>query len=164
MGHLAEPEVAAPKTDTSGIRVPPPLYYVAGFLVGVALELVFPTSWPPLGVRLAATLIAGGAWVALDGAAMVSFRRAGTSMVPMNPITALVTSGPYRLTRNPMYLGMAFLYVAFAFALGVIWALAFLPAVVVIVDRFVIAREEPYLERKFGQAYRDYKVRVRRWL
>ncbi len=95
---------------------------------------------------------------------MVSFRRAGTSMVPMNPTTALVTSGPYRLTRNPMYLGMAFLYVAFAFALGVIWALAFLPAVVVIVDRFVIAREEPYLERKFGQAYRDYKVRVRRWL
>jgi protein-S-isoprenylcysteine O-methyltransferase Ste14 len=48
--------------------------------------------------------------------------------------------------------------------LGVIWALAFLPAVLVIVDRFVIAREEPYLERKFGQAYRDYKARVRRWL
>jgi protein-S-isoprenylcysteine O-methyltransferase Ste14 len=63
-----------------------------------------------------------------------------------------------------MYLGMAFLYVAFAFALGVIWALAFLPAVLVIIDRFVIAREEPYLERKFGQAYRDYKARARRWL
>ncbi len=164
MVHLAEPEAPAPKTDTSGIRVPPPVYYVAGFLVGVALELLFPTSWPPLGIRLAATLVAGGAWLALDGAAMVSFRRAHTSMVPMNPTTALVTSGPYRLTRNPMYLGMAFLYVAFAFAFGVIWALAFLPAVVVIVDRFVIAREEPYLERKFGQAYRDYQARVRRWL
>lgn len=164
MNDLAEPEAAAPKTDTSGIRVPPPLYYIATFLVGVALELIFPTSWPPFGVRLAAALLAGGAWLALDGAAMVLFRRAGTSMVPMNPTTALVSSGPYRLTRNPMYLGMAFLYVAFAFALGVIWALAFLPAVVVIVDRFVIAREERYLERKFGQAYRDYKTRVRRWL
>jgi protein-S-isoprenylcysteine O-methyltransferase Ste14 len=160
----AEPAAAAHQTDASGIRVPPPLYYVAAFLVGVALELIFPTSWPPFGVRLAATLLAGVAWLALDGAAMVLFRRAGTSMVPMNPTTALVTSGPYRFTRNPMYLGMAFLYIAFAFAFGVIWALAFLPAVVVIVDRFLIAREEPYLERRFGQPYREYKARVRRWL
>jgi protein-S-isoprenylcysteine O-methyltransferase Ste14 len=160
----AEPEAAVPKTDTSGIRVPPPLYYVVAFLAGIALELMFPTSWPPLGVRIAATVLATGAWLGLDGAAMVFFRRAGTSMVPMNPTTALVTSGPYRFTRNPMYLGMASLYVAFAFAFGVIWALAFLPAVIVIVDRFVIAREEPYLERKFGQAYRDFTARVRRWL
>jgi protein-S-isoprenylcysteine O-methyltransferase Ste14 len=161
--HL-EPEAAAPKAETSGIRVPPPLYYLAAFLVGVALELAFPTSWPPFGVRLAGTLLGGAAWLALDGAAMVRFRRAGTSMVPTNPTTALVTSGPYRFTRNPMYLGVAFLYIAFAFAFGVIWALAFLPAVVVVVDRFVIAREEPYLERRFGQAYRDYKAQVRRWL
>jgi protein-S-isoprenylcysteine O-methyltransferase Ste14 len=162
--QLAEPETAARKPDTSGIRVPPPVYYVGGFLAGVVLELAFPTSWPPSGVRIAGTLLAAGAWLALDGAAMAFFRRAGTSMVPMNPTTALVTSGPYRLTRNPMYLGMAFLYVAFAFGFGVMWALAFLPAVLVIVDRFVIAREEPYLERKFGPAYRDYKARVRRWL
>jgi protein-S-isoprenylcysteine O-methyltransferase Ste14 len=152
------------RTDTSGIRVPPPLYYVAAFLVGVALELVFPTGWPSPGVRIAVALVAVGAWLALDGAAMLSFRRAGTSMVPMNPSTALVTSGPFRFTRNPMYLGMVFLYIAFAFAFGVIWALAALPAVVVIVDRFAIAREEPYLERRFGQAYRDYKARVRRWV
>jgi len=162
--YHAESEAAALKSDTSGIRVPPPVYYVAAFLLGVALELIFPTSWPPFGFRLAAALLAGGAWLALDGAAMVFFRRAGTSMVPMNPTTALVTSGPYRVTRNPMYAGMAFLYVALAFAFGVIWALVFLPAVLVIIDRFVIAREEPYLERKFGQAYRDYKARVRRWL
>jgi protein-S-isoprenylcysteine O-methyltransferase Ste14 len=164
MSHVAEPEGAAPKTDTSGIRVPPPLYYVAGFLAGVALELVWPTSWPPVGVRIAVTVLAVVAWLALDGAATLFFRRAGTSMVPMNPTTALVTSGPYRLSRNPMYLGMAFLYIAFAFAFAVIWALAFLPVVLVIVDRFVIAREEPYLERKFRQDYRDYKARVRRWL
>jgi protein-S-isoprenylcysteine O-methyltransferase Ste14 len=162
--QLGEPEPAAPKPDTSGIRVPPPVYYIGGFLAGVALELAFPTSWPPSGIRIAVTLLAAGAWLALDGTAMVTFRRAGTSMVPMNPTTALVTSGPYRLTRNPMYLGMAFLYVAFAFAFGVIWALAFLPAVILVVDRFVIAREEPYLERKFGQTYRDYKARARRWL
>ena len=164
MDYVAESEATASKSDTPGIRVPPPVYYVVAFLAGVALELIFPTSWPPFGVRLAATLLAGAAWFALDGAAMVYFRRARTSMVPMNPTTALVTSGPYRVTRNPMYVGMAFLYVALAFAFGVIWALLFLPGVIVIVDRFVIAREEPYLERKFGQAYRDYKARVRRWL
>jgi protein-S-isoprenylcysteine O-methyltransferase Ste14 len=85
-------------------------------------------------------------------------------MIPANPTTALVTSGPYRFTRNPMYLGMAFLYVAFAFGFGVMWAMALLPVVILVVDRFVIAREEPYLERKFGQRYRDYKARVRRWI
>jgi protein-S-isoprenylcysteine O-methyltransferase Ste14 len=164
VAYLAESKTAAVTSDTSGIRVPPPAYYVAAFLVGVALELIFPTSWPSTGVRVAAALIAGGAWLALDGAATVFFRRAGTSMIPMNPTTALVTSGPYRVTRNPMYVGMAFLYVALAFALGVMWALVFLPAVIVMIDRFVIAREEPYLERKFGQAYRDYQARVRRWL
>jgi protein-S-isoprenylcysteine O-methyltransferase Ste14 len=164
MGHPAESKVDARASDTAGIRVPPPVYYFAAFLVGLALELAFPTSWPPFGVRLAAALIAGAAWLALDGAAMVLFLRAGTSMVPMNPTTALVTSGPYRITRNPMYVGVAFLYVALAFALGVIWALVLLPAVIILIDRLVIAREEPYLERRFGQAYRDYKARVRRWL
>src|SRR5688572_2365678 len=103
---------ASMETDTSGIRVPPPVYYVAGFLLGVALELAFPTSWPPAGIRIAVTVLAALAWFALDGLAMVSFSRAGTSMVPMNPTTALVTSGPYRFTRNPMYVGMGFLYVA----------------------------------------------------
>jgi protein-S-isoprenylcysteine O-methyltransferase Ste14 len=162
--YLAKSEAATLKSDTAGIRVPPPAYYLAAFLIGVALELIFPTSWPSTGARIAASLIAGGAWLALDGTATVFFRRAGTSMIPMNPTTALVTAGPYRVTRNPMYVGMAFIYVALAFAFGVMWALVFLPAVIVMVDRFVIAREEPYLERKFGQPYRDYKARVRRWL
>jgi protein-S-isoprenylcysteine O-methyltransferase Ste14 len=82
----------------------------------------------------------------------------------MNPTIALVTSGPYRLTRNPMYVGMAFLYGAFALAFGVIWALITLPLVLIAVDRLVIAREEPYLEARFGEQYREYTRRVRRWL
>jgi protein-S-isoprenylcysteine O-methyltransferase Ste14 len=103
-------------------------------------------------------------WLALDGSAMLRFRSARTSMVPMKPSTALVTSGPYLATRNPMYVGMAFLYAGLALLLGVIWSLAFLPAVLLMVDRFVIAREERYLEAKFGEEYRAYKGRVRRWL
>lgn len=150
--------------DRSGVRFPPPLIYVAGFLVGVALELAVPIGGLPLGLAVAAGLVGGGVWLALDGLAMVRFRRAGTSMVPMRPTTALVTSGPYRFTRNPMYVGMAFLHAALALAFGVIWALAVLPFVLFAVDRLVIAREEHYLEAKFGEQYREYTRRVRRWV
>jgi protein-S-isoprenylcysteine O-methyltransferase Ste14 len=149
--------------DTSGVRVPPPLFYIAGFAVGIALELAIPIDRPPLAITLIGALICGVLWLALDGAAMLFFRRAGTSMVPFNPTTALVTTGPYRFSRNPMYLGMAFLYVALALAFGVIWALIVLPFVIAAVDQLVVALEEGYLVRKFGQPYCDYMARVRRW-
>jgi protein-S-isoprenylcysteine O-methyltransferase Ste14 len=155
---------SASEPDSSEVRFPPPLFYVAGFLIGVGLELAMPIDWPPTAVMVVAALIGIALWLALDGAAMLLFRRARTSMVPIKPTTALVTSGPYRFTRNPMYLGMIFLYIALAFALGVIWALVVLPLVIVAVDRLVIAREEAYLARKFGQPYGDYMRRVRRWL
>lgn len=146
------------------MRIPPPLFYVAGFVAGVALELLLPTGALPLALAILAGVVGGALWLALDGSAMLLFRRAGTSVVPMRPTTALVTSGPYRFTRNPMYVGMAVLYLALALSFGVIWALALLPAVLYLVDRLVIVREERYLEAKFGQNYREYKKRVRRWL
>lgn len=152
------------RRDTSGVRFPPPLIYVAGLLVGVGLELAFPIGALPLPLAIAAGGIGVGAWLWLDGSAMRRFQRAGTSMVPMRPSKALVISGPYRFTRNPMYLGMALLYLGLALALGVIWAVAVLPLVLLAVDRLVIAREERYLERKFGDDYRTYKRHVRRWV
>jgi len=153
----------ASDTETAGIRVPPPLFYIAGFLVGIGLELAFPIDRPPMAVTLAGAAIGIAAWLALDGAAMLFFRRAGTSMIPLNPSTALVTTGPYRFSRNPMYLGMAFLYVGLAFALGFVWPLVVLPVVIAAVDQLVIALEEAYLVRRFGQAYCDYMRRARRW-
>jgi protein-S-isoprenylcysteine O-methyltransferase Ste14 len=152
------------EADRAGVQIPPPVIYIAGFLVGVALELAFPIGALPFALALIAGLVGGALWLAFDASAMVLFHRARTSMVPMRPTTALVTSGPYRLTRNPMYVGMAFLYGGLALALGMIWSLALLPAILFMVDRFVIAREERYLEAKFGDEYRDYKARVRRWL
>jgi protein-S-isoprenylcysteine O-methyltransferase Ste14 len=146
------------------VKVPPPLYYIAGFLVGVGLELAFPIDRPPAAITVIGVTAGVALWLALDGAAMLRFRRAGTSMSVNEPTTALVTSGPYRFTRNPMYLGMACLYIALAIAFGVIWGLIVLPIVLFAVDRLVIAREEPYLEAEFGERYRDYKLRVRRWL
>lgn len=152
------------RRDTSGVRFPPPLIYVAGFLFGVGLELAFPIGALPLPLAIAAGAAGGGLWLWLDVSAMRRFQSAGTSMVPMRPSTALVTAGPYRFTRNPMYLGMALLYLGLALAFGVIWAVAVLPFVLLAVDRLVIAREERYLDRKFGEDYRTYKRHVRRWL
>ncbi len=152
------------QADRSGVRVPPPLIYIAGFLAGLALETALPIGDLPSGAALACGAVGVAVWLALDGWATLLFQRAKTSVVPMRPSTALVASGPYRLTRNPMYVGMAFLYAGLALAFGVIWALVFLPLVLLVVDRAVIAREERYLEAKFGEAYRAYKGRVRRWL
>lgn len=137
--------------DVSGVRVPPPLFYVAGLLLGLVLELVWPIEGPPLTVSVVLTVAGCLLWLLLHGAAMLVFRRAETSMIPFKPSTTLVVSGPYRFTRNPMYVGMAALYVALAVALGLIWALILLPLVLIAVDRLVIAREEPYLERTFGE-------------
>jgi protein-S-isoprenylcysteine O-methyltransferase Ste14 len=150
--------------DRAGVWIPPPVIYIAGFLGGVALEAAFPIAGLSLTLALVAGFVGVAIWLALDGSAMLLFRRARTSMVPIKPTTAVVTSGPYRITRNPMYLGMAFLYVGLALLLGVIWSLALLPVVLFVVDRHVIAREERYLEAKFGEEYREYKKRVRRWL
>jgi protein-S-isoprenylcysteine O-methyltransferase Ste14 len=150
--------------DRAGVRVPPPFFYLAGFLIGCGLEILLPIDGAPDAFRIGACAIGGVLWFALDGAAMLRFRRAGTSMIPLNPTTALVTSGPYRFTRNPMYLGMAILYVGLAVGFDLIWALIVLPLVLVAVDRLVIAKEEAYLARKFGDRYREYMARVRRWL
>lgn len=100
----------------------------------------------------------------LDPGAMREFRRAGTEVTPSRASTTVVTTGPYRWTRNPMYLGMAVLHAALAVAFGVLWALLTLVVVMVVLDRLVVAREERYLRSAFGQQYADYQQRVRRWL
>ena len=161
---MLEAELSADSTEASGVRVPPPLFYVAGFLIGIGLEAAFPIDRPPVAITVAGSALGLGAWLALDGAAMLSFRRARSSMIPMRPSTALVTSGPYRFTRNPMYLGMAFLYAAIALVLGLVWPLIVLPVVIAAVDQLVIAIEEAYLVRRFGQPYCDYMATTRRWL
>ena len=108
-----------------------------------------------------ALLLAG---LALLASFNMAFQRKGTAVEPWKPTTAIVTTGPYRLTRNPAYLGMALIYAGIAVMSDAFWTLAPLPLVLLIIDRAVIAREERYLERKFGQEYLDYKRSVRRWL
>lgn len=159
----ATPEPSTDR-DVAGVPLPPPLLYIGGLLGGVVLELAWPLDGPDGAVKAIVVILGVVLWLLLDGSATVRFRRAGTSMIPFKPTTALVTSGAYRFTRNPMYVGMAALYVAIAVGSGVIWALILLPLVILAVDRLVIAREEPYLARKFGPEYDAYRRRVRRWV
>lgn len=85
-------------------------------------------------------------------------------MMPFAPTTAIIDTGPFALTRNPLYLSMTLLYTGLTLIINTIWPLLLLPFVLVVVQRGVIEREERYLERKFGEEYLSYKSRVRRWL
>lgn len=152
--------------DIPGVIAPPPLIFLAflaaGWWVGDLLDepsLGLETTWRR---GLALALIAAG--LVIEGAAAGRFRRARTAVEPWKPSTALVTDGIYGLTRNPIYLGFTVTYVGLAVGLDSPLALALLFPCMIVMDRFVIAREETYLERKFGEPYRAYRQRVRRWL
>jgi protein-S-isoprenylcysteine O-methyltransferase Ste14 len=153
-----------PERDTAGVVAPPPLIFLAGLAVGFALEALLPGTSVPGVLRwvLGGLALLGG--VALQTSFIVAFGRRGTSVEPWKPTTAIVTTGPYRLTRNPAYLGMALIYIGIALLAEALWTLVPLPLVLAVIDRGVIAREERYLERKFGSEYLDYKRGVRRWL
>lgn len=152
--------------DTSGVRVPPPLIYAGLFLVGYAVQRPVPLRlWGE--VPTLARLVAWGsvgAGVLLGAGAVWLFRRAGTTPNPMRPTTALVLHGPYRFTRNPMYVGLGLCYLGATLLVNSAWPLVLFPAVIVLVQRWVIAPEEAYLERMFAAEYRAYRTRVRRWL
>ena len=152
------------RSDVAGVPLPPPFIYLIGLAVGGLAELARSTTGPSRPVAVTIAVLGGLAWLYLDGWSSIRFSRAGTPVIPYKPSTALVVDGPYRFSRNPIYLGMAALYVGLAFLLGWMWALVLLPVALVAVDRLIIAREEPYLERRFGQPYVEYKQRVRRWI
>jgi protein-S-isoprenylcysteine O-methyltransferase Ste14 len=160
----ASPENATPGKDIPGVIAPPPVIYLGGLGIGFLLEALLPGGSFPghihhvlgalflvLGLGLAAW------WVS-------SFRRADTPLPPYQATTALVTDGPYRLTRNPGYLAFTLIYTAIALLADAPWVLLPLPFVLAAIDRGVIGREERYLERRFGRDYLSFKARTRRWL
>lgn len=152
--------------DHPSVIAPPPLIYLGFLLAGWAVErfgveftLGLPTDWRR---GLALALVVGG--LLIEGVATVQFRRLGTPPQPWKPTTALATGGLYRFSRNPIYVGFALIYLGFAVAMDSPAALALLIPCLIVVDRLVIAREERYLEGRFGDAYRAYRNEVRRWL
>jgi protein-S-isoprenylcysteine O-methyltransferase Ste14 len=150
---------------TSGVRFPPPLYFLIPLVLSVATEYLFHSQHllPPLiAACVGAAFIAVA--VAFIASARVTMMRAGTSPIPFKPTTALVTGGPYRFTRNPMYVGMTLMYAGIAVWTQAIWAFVYLPIVLLAIRRLVIAREERYLTEKFGEVYLSYCKQVRRWI
>lgn len=158
---------ARPTRDHAGIFVPPPLLYAIPFALGIYLhQSVGHDGFPARAVPAAriAGIAIGALAVILALVAEIFFARAGTSALPIRPTTAIVTRGPYRFTRNPMYVSLALLYLGLVLILGYGWPLVCWPLAVLAVDRFVIPREERYLKEKFGEAYQRYRETVRRWV
>jgi protein-S-isoprenylcysteine O-methyltransferase Ste14 len=144
--------------------VRPPLVYLGAILCGIMLDLVRPLPWLPAGT---------GVWIgvplvilalALFVASTRQFRKAGTPVPGNEPTTVIVQSGPYRFSRNPIYLAFSVFVLGIACWLNSIWLIGTLAAGVLLMSLVVIPREERYLEHRFNPEYPEYRAKVRRWL
>jgi protein-S-isoprenylcysteine O-methyltransferase Ste14 len=154
----------ADTADTANVIVRPPIAWALAVLAGLALNWLMPlpfllaavSGW--LGAIVFALALALVAW------AISTMTRAGSNVPTRLPTTTIVETGPYRFTRNPIYLGMVLGLIGLAIALNSLWPLTTLVPFALVIRYGVITREEAYLERKFGDVYRRYRARVRRWL
>ena len=152
--------------DGASVRVPPPVVYLAAVIGGglvdrylVSLPLVLPG-----GVRFGAATVATVLGIGVMAAAIGLFRQTGQDPKPWESTPEIISTGVYRLTRNPMYVGMALLQAGIGFALTSAWIIALVPVVLAVVYATAVRHEEAYLEEKFGADYLSYKNEVRRWI
>lgn len=151
---------------SAGVHFPPPLLFTIGFLIGWLLQRVhalpiLPPSTAtrePVGVGLVVAGLAFMFW------ALLTFFAARTPVIPNRPASRLVTAGPYRFSRNPMYTGLTVVYIGLTLVINSAWPLLILPLVIMALLPMVIQREERYLNGAFGEEYVEYTRRVRRWL
>ena len=155
----------ADTADTANVKVRPPILWGLAVLAGLALNWLMSLPFIPaavasawLGAVMFALALALFAW------AIVIMSRAGTNVPSKLPTTTIVDSGPFRFTRNPIYVGMMLGLIGLAIAFNSLWLLLMLVPFAIVIRYAVVAREEAYLDRKFGDAYRGYCSRVRRWL
>ena len=145
------------------ILLPPPVLYLGALGLGIWLSHVRPLGFAAAwGRPLAAAALLAAAAIGAGG--IGAFRRARTPFVPYLESTAIVTDGPFRFSRNPLYLSATLAYLAAALWWGSFWLLLLLPVLVLGMQTLVIGPEERYLETRFGEPYRAYRARVRRWI
>jgi len=146
------------------VKIIPPLVYLIGLALGFLMTLWMPLRVVPYWVAwpIGGTLVGCGA--VLAASAVLRFKGARTTVRPDRAANTLVITGPYRITRNPMYLGLAVVYLGFAIAGQAVCAIVLLPFVLIVIQRYAIEREEAFLRRRFGADYVDYTTRVRRWI
>jgi protein-S-isoprenylcysteine O-methyltransferase Ste14 len=151
--------------DTADVIVRPPIAWALAVLAGLAMQWVISLPFVPGSVP--AGWVGGMVFVlalTLIGWAIATITRAGSNVPTSTPTTTIVETGPYRFTRNPIYFGMFLGLLGLAIAFDSLWLLGTLVPFALVIRYGVVAREEAYLERKFGDAYRHYRARVRRWL
>jgi len=160
--------IANSPPDSASVRVFPPAVPLLTVLLGIGLDWLWPIDiglgflapyrrWVG-GLIIVASIALLGAWSVFE------MRRTGQSENPWKPTLSIVRGGPFRFTRNPMYLQMVLVCIGFAIALGNLWILLLTPLCAWILLRLAILPEEAYLERKFGDDYLAYTRRVRRWI
>jgi len=150
--------------DHPDIKILPPVLMLIHLIIAFTLKWMIPLSIPaPQAVKIAGwAVLAAGFLFALS--ALRELNKAQTSPIPHEPTTAIVTSGAYRLSRNPIYVGFVCTVIGLPLALGNYWGLILSPAMIHYFNGLIIEHEEAYLEKKFGDVYTGYKSRVRRWL
>lgn len=152
-------------TDSPGVIILPPVLYGVAVLLALLLNWVWPLSILP---NTATAIWSGVPLLLLSGALALwgkrSMKQAGTNINPLQPSTSLVIKGPFRFSRNPLYLSLTILFAGLSLIANNLWGLIALVPVLVILHFGVILREERYLEAKFGESYRQYCSQVRRWL
>lgn len=153
-----------PLQDSAGVSLPPPLVFLGAMFIGLILQFIWSVSFLPwqLGMICGGIFLVAG--LLFIGSAALLFMRAGTAMPPWQTATTVVTAGPYRFTRNPMYLGMALVHAGIGLWFASLWILLMLAPALWWIQTRVIAREEAYMAEKFGKPFRDYCSQVRRWL
>jgi protein-S-isoprenylcysteine O-methyltransferase Ste14 len=153
--------------DNPGLIAPPPLIYAVALVIGLILHALYPVHLvhflPHLARVLLGCSLAGLAFT-IATFTIRAMMRAHTNVDPTQPTTVLVVEGPFRLTRNPLYLSMTLLYTGISILVNTLWSMLLLPVILVAMRKGVIDREEQYLERKFGEQYLRYKARVHRWI
>jgi protein-S-isoprenylcysteine O-methyltransferase Ste14 len=154
--------------DNPGVIMLPPLILLIAIAAAVVLEMLVPMAFlpePGLGSWsswLGAVVFVGGLWISISGNR--EFVRSGTNVNPYQPTLRLVTTGPYRFTRNPMYLGMVIAFAGIVLAFSLELGIVVLAVFALVLHYGVVLREERYLTRKFGAPYEDFLKRTRRWV
>lgn len=144
-------------------RILPPVYFVTAILSMAVLHILFPIK------RILPAAYSSGGVLILIGMSLILwavrlFTKAGTTIKPFEASTKMIVSGPYRWSRNPIYLGLAIILLGIGLALGTLTPFVIVPLFVWLIQKNVIAHEEAMLDKSFGAAYAEYKKRIRRWL
>ncbi len=150
--------------DSPQVIALPPLVYISGLIIGLLLHFITPISIIPKIIEMPLGIILMIIAICLMVFSMKSFGAAKTEVDPRKPTTAIVDFGPYRFSRNPIYLAMTLFYLGITIWVNSLTMLIMLLPVLIMIRFGVIEREEKYLERKFGKRYLKYKSKVRRWV